>query len=123
MSDGRGFYEIIAAGVLAIINVILGFIIFPLRTQVDRLGEQFVDCQRSHTRLLERYGRDIEYMRRDADKAEEISKAMTECMGSMKQDVIRLVLKTEDQGKAIGQLKISIEGLPDELEKRLNGRK
>lgn len=111
----------IISGILAVINIIVGFIVFPLKKQVDGNTRELSLCQRSHSASLEGMDRDIRYIKRDAEKAEAATKAVSDCLFQIKDEVGAIKFATDHNSASVAELKLLVDNLPDRITKRING--
>lgn len=121
MSEGQNITGFLLSGILAIVNIILGFIVFPLKKQVDDISKDMSECQKEHSGQLQCQSRDIEYIKRDADKAEIAAKALSECMAEMKTELGRIAFNTDLHSASIAEIKGMVDTLPARIVKEING--
>lgn len=119
MADSQNITWPIVSGVLAVLNVIFGFIVFPMKKQVDENTRDLSHCQRTHSAQLEGTNRDITYIKRDASKAEATAAAFATLMGEVKEEVSKVKFATDANSSSIKELKSLVDNLPDRIASKI----
>lgn len=119
MADSQNISGFLLSGILAVINIILGFVVFPLKKQVDSITRELASCQKVHTAHIEGIDRDIKYIKRDADKAEAAAKAFSECLAEIREKVGDIKFATEANASSIKDIKGLVDTLPERIVDRI----